>query len=310
LFAKEIQNKEFSDGSGLEWYDYGMREYDQQIGRFFRIDPISENFYELSTYQYCSNDPIKNVDLDGAEGIDFRIIMKAAQTVVDAPTSTSAKVIGTATGIGGSFAGVATGTVNAVRHPLQALKGIGHMLTNSPAQGGVEYATNLASQYNSSSDGFTTSAIWGHALTDLAMALSPAKGAMGGAQSVWELGPSARGFAIEGILGGNLPKAFPVIDKLANGVATSIKSIDLTAASYGKGNNLLNTLKGYINKLDDFSTATREGVSVTEGVNFTSKALEVGIQPGKASLSQWEQIGKAMQYAKDKGIQFNLQFVK
>jgi RHS repeat-associated protein len=66
--GKELNHNEFSDGSGLEWYDYGMREYDAQIGRFFRVDPITEKFYELAPYQYASNDPIKNIDIDGLEG--------------------------------------------------------------------------------------------------------------------------------------------------------------------------------------------------------------------------------------------------
>src|SRR5687767_11515673 len=177
LFGKELQNKEFSDGSGLEWYDYGMREYNQQIGRFFRIDPISEKFYFLSPYQYCSNNPITNVDLDGAEGLDFRIFTKLVENTVKNQNGTSAKVLGAVTGVGGSVEGVVKGAVNMVAHPIETVKGLGHMLSQSSYENAAEYGLNLYNKYgNSGSDAFTQSAIISHAVTDIVTAVVGTKG--------------------------------------------------------------------------------------------------------------------------------------
>jgi len=47
--------------------DYGMRIYDPRIGKFLSVDPITNQYPELTPYQFASNTPIAAVDLDGLE---------------------------------------------------------------------------------------------------------------------------------------------------------------------------------------------------------------------------------------------------
>lgn len=63
--GKEIQDKEFSDGGGLEWTDFGARMYDQQIGRWMATDGKAELYFATSPYVYALNQPTNAIDPDG-----------------------------------------------------------------------------------------------------------------------------------------------------------------------------------------------------------------------------------------------------
>jgi len=60
-------DKELFDDADLNWYDYGYRNYDPQIGRFVQLDPLTDEYPFYSPYQYAGNDPVANVDVDGLE---------------------------------------------------------------------------------------------------------------------------------------------------------------------------------------------------------------------------------------------------
>ena len=61
----KYNGKELDAKNGLNWYDYGARQYDPTLGRFMKIDRYSEKYYTLSPFQYGVNSPTNNIDING-----------------------------------------------------------------------------------------------------------------------------------------------------------------------------------------------------------------------------------------------------
>ncbi len=63
----KYNGKELDRMLGLDWYDYGARHYDGALTMWRTVDPLCENYYNISPYVYCVNSPINAFDPDGRD---------------------------------------------------------------------------------------------------------------------------------------------------------------------------------------------------------------------------------------------------
>lgn len=128
-------------------------------------------------------------------------------------------------------------------------------------------------------------------------------------EDVWDtskIDPRRRGIVVEAAQGGNLPGSYKTWDKVeetADGrkVATSIKSIDPDAASYGKSGAVESRLKSYVDDIDNATPQNRGGVNIDPD-DLDGKQLEVITPPGGFSASQLEELNRVRTYADSKGV--------
>jgi RHS repeat-associated protein len=63
----EFTGKELDDENDLNWYDFGARPYDSEIGRFVCGDPHADSYPSLTPYHYCGNNPLVFIDPTGMD---------------------------------------------------------------------------------------------------------------------------------------------------------------------------------------------------------------------------------------------------
>jgi len=283
----------------INLYWYGSRWYDQTLGRFISPDslvPDKGNPLGLDRYAYVANGPISRIDKSGhcwgfASGI--REIpgygttcnnLDMVLTIVQSDeTSLGEKAIA-----GGYIAaeGLAHGALVA---------GAGMLACSAVAPCAAAGEAVLGIGTKACADGDCTNEVQAASQT---------------LKSVWDLNPFKRGVEIENMLGRSpqLAQNFPVIDRWENGVATSIKSIDLMAESYQNIGTLSRTVQGYINTLANWQGATWGNFSI-QANQFVGRQLQLAIPPN-ASQAQLQALMQLRQSALNQGVTLILTTIK
>jgi hypothetical protein len=101
-----------------------------------------------------------------------------------------------------------------------------------------------------------------------------------GPSPVWRLGWGLRGQKINELFGDpTFPSNYPVIDKIPNGVATSVKSIDLNAATYQNEASLAYRLNKFVADVQEFD-GDRWGGLVIRDVDIKGRSVQVIVPKG------------------------------
>ena len=120
-------------------------------------------------------------------------------------------------------------------------------------------------------------------------------------EGTWEKPPLERGDIIDKAMGNNLGHNFPTIDKVENGVVTSVKSRDLGAKTYQNGNKLEKVIVKDINKVSGFIGETFNGKFVN-AEEIVGRQLQVVVPNVTLSEAQINAVNNATKHGIDKGI--------
>jgi RHS repeat-associated protein len=66
-YQMKFEGRELQEELGLNWYPFKWRNYSSDLGRFWSIDPVAENYQHNSTYAFAENRVVESIDLEGKE---------------------------------------------------------------------------------------------------------------------------------------------------------------------------------------------------------------------------------------------------
>lgn len=299
-----FNSKELDEETGL--YYYGARYYDPRVSLWLGVDALTEKFPNKSAYSYCANNPIKLIDPDGRSPKIPPSYYMNSQGFWIAGDESFGEYIGNVAPIGGQGGYMEITKIRGSYYHKNT--------TNVFAKIGNYFGGDFVEHkpYDKAEESFNTellsTALSFGVFKVGGLAFNLLKSAGG---SLWKIASLQRGFVYESMLnlkGAMKTSNFPVIDAFFQGTATSIKTLDLGAKTYLKGNAVFRQLSSYIDDLAKFNGRTWGGETVKAG-DITKKVLEVGIPRG-ASKIQIQQINKAVEYAAEKGIQLNVRIVQ
>ena len=107
-----FQEQEENEELGLNWHSYKYRNYDAAIGRFFNVDPLTEDYMAWGPYVFSGNRVIDARELEGLEPffINFDMTFEEnVQTNVNAYSQAAQNLVETA---------------EFVTNPIETVKGV------------------------------------------------------------------------------------------------------------------------------------------------------------------------------------------
>ncbi len=317
-----FSGKPFDPDTGF--YDFGQRFYDPRTSLWLGVDPAFGaspagaigDPVDLSLYAFVGHSPLRMIDGDGAErdwgDPEWRQKQYAKWKNDSSPPTSVGRRVGGAFKVIGGGAGFVTGaglceTIIGcvIGAPLMvASADVAGSGAHELVSGGAE-PTVIGQAFGSKAQEVEEAIVGGAGLAGgVARPVSPVP-AKAPSSGVWAMKPFDRGVAIENSIGRNLPGNFPTIDRFRGGIATSIKSVDLTAKTYQNPSTLLRTVAGYIHEVRRFNGATWADFEVA-GAAIRGRALELAIPAGSGSAAQNAALQFAVKYGRMFGVRVTI----